>query len=292
MKIYAGFGLYGLLLLFIGPDWWIFHREYLHLTFAVWVLAPLNLSVLERPVNWSYYLAAALLTVGLLLPPNPWNAVLTLPYAGLVLYYLFHSAKRPVSHQVVLFYWLTGALATGVYLSGFRPFDYPPIILLLTANHFHVAGFGMGTLALYWFQQRPNAVSRSLAIGLLSGMAMVAAGIFIHQLGGPWWLEAVPAALFALLAAGLAAYQGAQVRQRNFPVLQRLVWTLSSGSLLTGMVMAILYALRDLWPLSYIHIPNMITWHGSLNAFGFAGLGLWMAAASAPQTLKWDGVVE
>ena len=161
---------------------------------------------------------------------------------------------------------------------GAAPLGFEEPIVLLTAVHFHYAGFAAPLLAA--------AVGRALAVGWPRFLFRFAAGVAV---AGPALLAAgfvvsprfkVIAAL--LLAAGLAALSA--VTFAGLGHVRRGVaraFAAVSAALLPGMALAGVYAAGEFAGRPWPDIPQMAALHGVANSIGFALCGLiaWNLAA-------------
>jgi hypothetical protein len=178
-----------------------------------------------------------------------------------------------------LIYLGVGGAWAALHRAGVRPLEFDSVIVLLTAIHFHYAGFLLPVLASLPMQQAPGRLARLAGLGVIGAMPMVAAGITATQLGSGTWLECLAAWFLAATGtltgvvyvrlAGKSAHGG----------LVRVLWGIAGVSLIGGMVLASLYACRFSWPMEWLDIPAMRAFHGTANALGFtllASLGwLW-----------------
>jgi hypothetical protein len=146
------------------------------------------------------------------------------------------------------------------YRAGYPILGYPPLWVLLTAAHFHVAGCYLPVVIGSVGKGAPGEVC---ALGCVLGLPLTAIGILV---GGP--LETAAAMIMAVSALGVAVY---------LLVYERGLLRVAGLPLAAGMILAILYALRglgtafvigDLDPLS-----SMIVTHAILDTL-FAALAL------------------
>ena len=159
--------------------------------------------------------------------------------------------------------------------AGLEPLGFDFLIVLLTAAHFHFAGFVLpvaaGLVLRYW----PGGILKWAAIGVVAGMPMVATGITLTRMGGRVEVECVLALAFAVCALSIGLAQAVLAWQaRTQSAMTRALLFISGASLTAGMLLAILYALRPWVPLPSLHLPRMWAWHGSIQAFGFALCGM------------------
>jgi hypothetical protein len=158
--------------------------------------------------------------------------------------------------------------------AGFRPLDFDPAIVTLTAVHFHFAGLLLPLFAGRALGAFPDsrAASRA-AVGVVLGVPAVAVGITTTQLGwGPafegaaGWGLALSAMSVAILHVRLAVEPGGAW-------LGRGLFGIAGVSLFFGMLLAGFYATRAFAvPLPWLDLPWMRALHGTMNALGF-GLG-------------------
>ena len=182
-----------------------------------------------------------------------------------------------------LVYLAVGGGWTVLAWGGLRPLGFAVPIVLLTAVHFHYAGFALPLLTGLAGRTLGSGLwTRTAALGVIAGVPLVAAGITASQLGQGPLIEgaaAVVTALAGLLTAAL--YLRLAVRPGR-PWIVRLLWTLTALSLAAGMILAALYGLRTWVSVSWLDMPWMWALHGTVNSLGFAvpGLIAWAAADS------------
>jgi hypothetical protein len=163
---------------------------------------------------------------------------------------------------------------------GYRPIDFPETIVLLTAAHFHFAGFAFPVLASEIARRNSARLTRIAAVTAVATVPVVAAGITITHLGGPREIELVAAWLLTATGVILAVHQlrFAMVKTDFKSVPRQYL----STTLIIVSALSLLFALA--WTLVYsggqyglwlsVDIPFMTRWHGMVNGFGFALLGL------------------
>jgi hypothetical protein len=162
--------------------------------------------------------------------------------------------------------WLVASRA-GVQLLAFRE----PIVLL-TAVHFHFAGFAsavLGGLTYERFREsRWKALLRIALLAVVCGPGILGLAFLL----GPKW-KLIAALLIALGQLGLA---GAMVRVGIVVRTGSGRWLLfvAGASVAVGMVLAAVWAIGE-YPLqAFENIRQMAEFHGVLNAVGFAVCGL------------------
>ncbi len=272
------------------------------LLFVPLVLLPFALDLVDdeadatRPRVWLWgrrlQLPAALfLVIAFQLPPGRWSAAMALPWViftgvaagvGLRGWGAGGWRRRDVlCRQAALVYLGVGGLWVLADRLGLRPLRLDPAIVLLTAVHFHYAGFVLPTVGGQVVRERTGALSAGAALGVVAGVPLVAAGITVTQLTGGPYLEFLGSWVLALSAAGIAGQLFALARQPRWPWLVRGLWMIAAAALGAAMVLAALYASR--WhfrPWAWLDLPWMRVLHGTANMFGFglAGVvGWWLA---------------
>jgi hypothetical protein len=168
-----------------------------------------------------------------------------------------------------------GAVWMLAWLGDFPLLGFQGLWVLLTAIHFHFAGFGCllitGLLGRLLWAHRTSAprawrLHPAVAVGLMGAFPLLAAGIAGHRA-----LEVLGVALYVLLLpllAGLLLVGAARVDSGGV-----------GRGLLVGAGLALLASttFAGLWGLfrpSLVALPTMLRFHGTLNAVGFVGLGL------------------
>ena len=157
---------------------------------------------------------------------------------------------------------------------GARPLAFDPVIVLLTAIHFHYAGFALPIVTGLTGRVLRTGAARLAAAGVIAGVPLVAAGITSRQLAAGPWLETLAAwvlSLAGLLAAGLLLRLAIQ---KNGPPASRALWIVAALSLAFSMVLSLLYGSRAYFYLAWLDIPWMRAFHGTTNALGLGVAGL------------------
>lgn len=168
---------------------------------------------------------------------------------------------------------------------GYGPLGFGETIVILTAVHFHYAGFAAPILAGLAGRQiastRPALwpLFRLVAIGVIAGIAMVATGITLARYTPV--VEVAAALLFAASMMALALLMLLAVVPTMRGRLAQALLIVSAASLVVTMLLAATYAMGSFVGMPLIGIPRMVQLHGWLNAVGFALCGLlgWTLAA-------------
>jgi hypothetical protein len=166
-----------------------------------------------------------------------------------------------------------------------RPMGIQEPIGLLTAGHFHFAGFATAMIASSRASLDrtaeggcPHMSSKWLrwVVLLAVGMPFLVAVGFVASPA----LKMVAGAMFAASVAGLAMFVwNCEVEDRRARGFLRA----AVGAVFAGAVLAGVYAVADFVGSDVLTIPRMASTHGILNGFGFCLLGLlgWL--------VEWEG---
>jgi hypothetical protein len=166
---------------------------------------------------------------------------------------------------------------------GMHPIGIQEPIGLLTAVHFHYAGFATAMIAaatLRFTEQRAERRWMKLLVAVVVCMPLVVAvGFVISPL-----LKMAAAVVFSLSMAGLAVVLRSCAKRLESSTA-RVMFHVASVSVFAAMVLSSAYALSDFRGSDALPIPQMARTHGILNAVGFclpALLG-WLVENAASQ---------
>lgn len=170
---------------------------------------------------------------------------------------------------------------------GLTPIGFQEPIVLLTAVHFHYAGFAAPLLArssrlALGGSRIPStcaALLNVVAAGVLAGPALLAAGFVI----GPR-LKLAAALVLATSEIGLALSFVLALWHVS-QLAARFLIALAAASVAFAMILAALWAVGE-YPLQpFVHLAEMARLHGTANAFGFTLCGLlgWTLAAKVAE---------
>src|SRR5580658_7145210 len=162
--------------------------------------------------------------------------------------------------------WLVASRA-GLQILAFRE----PIVLL-TAVHFHFAGFASAVLAGLTYERFRESQWKAALLSALTAVVCGPAILGLAFMLGPK-VKLVAALLIALGQFGLA---GGMVRAGIAAKNAAGRWLLfvAGGSVAAGMILAVVWAVGE-YPLEvFVNIRQMAEFHGVLNAVGLVVCGL------------------
>jgi len=154
---------------------------------------------------------------------------------------------------------------------GLRPMGIQEPIGLLTAVHFHYAGFATAMIAAALLQSSTRRQERWLPwlVAIVIGMPfIVALGFVISP-----QLKLGAAVLFSASVAGLAVVLRSCAKRLESGTA-RILLHVASVTVFAGMVLSTAYAVADFRGSVVLPVPQMARTHGILNAVGFCLPGL------------------
>ncbi len=268
------------------------------------LMVPLGLSLLpqtpQTPMPWMYRAAimlqwpcAALALGSFYLPQGIAAGAMAVPWLGVTGLLALTGLDRLRQHKLgnlaelcatsALLYIPVGAVWWIAHRLNIELMGFDLMIVVLTAAHFHYAGFTApliaGLVGRALPPQRPLASKLYLITGVavVAGPPLIAIGITISPL-----LEVVCS---FILAAGLLVMSAVMMffvaPRQSSPVAWVLV-CVSALSLLLTMALACLYAWGEYTGHKIILIPRMAQVHGLVNVFGFSLCGLLGLRLGAP----------
>ena len=279
---------------------------------AVLVIVPLGLSIvaetgehrasdfLFRAAIYAQPVGALMVIISFLLPQGVMAALLALPWLALTALIALCGLRRLLSKEKLrapefavnagLAYVVVGGGWLVFSRYGLQPLGFGDTIVLLTAVHFHYAGFAAPLLAGFAGRVLDETSSASIkrifklsVIFIISGTPLVAAGItFSSALA---LLGAVVVTLGLLMLAALVLFRVVpQIRGR----IAKALLVVSSLSSISAMALASIYAYSIVTKTLILNIDQMAASHGILNAFGFSLCGFlaWKLVRAAPPERK------
>ncbi|MGA8223878.1 MAG: YndJ family transporter [Candidatus Acidiferrales bacterium] len=155
---------------------------------------------------------------------------------------------------------------------GLHPFGFEEPIVLLTAVHFHFAGFASCVLAGLAYERLRDApwvkILRAALVGVVAGPGILCLAFLV----GPK-LKIVAALLIVAGQIGLSAAM-LRIAFTTAQGLGRWMLSISAGCVAVGMALAATWAAGE-YPLHpFVNLSEMARYHGVLNALGFSLCGL------------------
>jgi hypothetical protein len=272
------------------------------------VLVPLGMWLLARSADsevlspcWRVAAAmqwptAVLLAVAFARPEGALAAVLALPWLAATILLGWVGLARfrrrglfPVPElcaDAALLFLPVGASWAVLARWGVQPLGFEPVIVLLTAVHFHHAGFVLPLLTGLAGGATGGRIASAASIGVLVAVPLVAVGITATQLGLGSLVECLSAWVTTAGAVLTAWLHLRLVRDGQWPSLVRTLWLIAALALVGSMMMAALYGCRAYMPIVWLDIPWMRAWHGTANGLGFGLLGVlgWTLASCASRS--------
>ena len=227
-------------------------------------------SLVDRLAGWPAFLASLPLLIAFALPPGPLAGVFVVPWLGLAMVgaaaaVLDGLARLPgilrprawpdLGVDVALGFLAVGAIFALVDRLGIET-TFSPAIVLLTATHFHFAGFGLLGLASLLSRDRPWL--RASVAGLIVGIPLTALGFVLVSNA----IGAVGASFVGLSGIGVG------VRFLTVEGSDSARWAsrLAGLALLIGMPMGVAWSVAILLGGTFLDLDTMIRTHGVLNA--------------------------
>jgi hypothetical protein len=255
------------------------------------VLVPLLLGAMAgepssrvRLLSWAQLPCALPLVLGLSVKPGVLALLACLPWAGWAALAAYEALTRILAGIRLRGFIdaLDGELAIAAALGfpligsawlicdrlAIQPLGFSPLIVLLTAVHFHHAGFTLPMSAGLLARTDQPGPWRLTAVGVVVAVPLVAIGITVSPI-----VELIGSWLTA--AAAITVALGLLVRARSLPLIPALLSACAGACLLAAMIFAAAYALGEYRGVAWPDIASMIHLHGAVNALGFGLLGAW-----------------
>jgi hypothetical protein len=266
------------------------------LALALLVLVPTALPLLPR---WSpavgrgggpatALLAGAPAAIALVLPPGAGAALLAVPWLGFAVVLAARApgaaaGDRRVTQRLARVaapaFLVVGALWLLADRAAVEPAGFGPPYVLLTAVHFHHAGFLATVLTAAVERWSGGRTATGALLAVISGPPLVAAGF-----------AAVPALQIigaVVLTAGLLITSAIVLRQVVPPVggAARVLLATSAVAVIVPMALAVQWAVGYVLGTPALSIPAMARWHGAVNAIGYglAGVLGWRVVLAEPR---------
>ncbi|HCN29895.1 MAG TPA: hypothetical protein DIT64_14370 [Verrucomicrobiales bacterium] len=181
-----------------------------------------------------------------------------------------------------------GAAWLVAHRANWTPWNFDPLIVLLTAAHFHHAGLTLPLIAGLNARANPGRLTSASCAAVLAGVPLVAAGITCAHFGMLPLLEPLGVMVLVAGAMGVAASQllTGVASRGGMRWRTRAAFLFSGACLIVAMILALSFGLRYLFPRLALTMPQMWMIHGSLNTFGFGLCGIlaWRSLAGRGQS--------
>ncbi|HXO58494.1 MAG TPA: YndJ family transporter [Candidatus Acidoferrum sp.] len=269
------------------------------------VIAPLGLQLISVDEGLALHLlraavriqpiGALLAAAAFLLPIGVWAAILASGWLlvciaaafGALAYLIQGRSLHPVriATAAAVAFMAFGAIWLVLSRAGIAPIGLSPIIVEMTAVHFHFTGFAATLMAalLLGRLRQDRGIARSVAI---AAALLLVAGSPVLALGWATPVRVLQVAGAVLVATGVVA--ASTVMFFRAPRLvqstgARVLLRLSALAPLLPMVLAVEYSAGHVFGFPTLDIQGMALIHGDLNALGFSLLGLlaWSIGGSA-----------
>ncbi len=266
------------------------------LLFVMLVLLPLGIPLVEpneaaqsnmyKTARFLHPVAGLIAGASFLFPPGVIAGTLAiawLPFCGFLTWHGVERLRRrgvraslktldEFCIDAALIYLPVGAIWLWASRMGIRLMGFEEPIVLLTAIHFHFAGFAaplLAGLAGRHLRQAGRMGYFFVAAGvIILGPALVALGITLSRA-----VEVVSAVLLAAGYLGLAGLVLVRVLRAVPGITARILLALSALSVVVTMFAATGFAYGNFSGAFTITIPTMVNVHGWTNALGFVGCG-------------------
>ncbi|MGV3659867.1 MAG: YndJ family transporter [Prosthecobacter sp.] len=167
-----------------------------------------------------------------------------------------------------------GAAWLVAHRAGWTPWDFDPLIVLLTAAHFHHAGFTLPLMAGLNAKAYHGSLTQISCAAILAGVPLVAVGITGTHFGVLPFVEPLGVSVLVLGALGVAVSQIRCGFVKPMSGWRRACFCVSGASLFVAMLLALGFGLRHVFPNLALTMPQMWMIHGTLNTFGFGLCGI------------------
>lgn len=282
-----------------GRDYWIIAL----LTFSILILMPaatdLGAAGQRQRFGWWQTIAAVLVSFSLCAPHGTISALFACPWLMLCSLHAWVEIRRlsdrsagSLCVSASRIFPAIGAAWLVAHRANWTPWNFDPLIVLLTAAHFHHAGFTLPLMAGLNAKASPGRLTKFSCVAILAGVPLVAAGITCTHFGVLPFVEPFGVVILVLGALGVAVSQIQRGLERERRGISRVGFVVSGVSLFAAMLLAMSFGLRYVFPQLALTMPQMWAIHGTLNAFGFGLCGIlaWRGrmVVSHPDRCRFD----
>jgi hypothetical protein len=251
--------------------------------------ALLTAAIRVQPAGAVLAVVAFLLPIGLpaALPATAWLLLCVIAALGALAHLIQGRSLRPerLAPSAAVAFMAFGAIWLVLSRAGVAPIGLSPIIVEMTAVHFHFTGFAatlMAALVLTRLRDE-RGIARRLA---MAASLLLVAGSPVLAMGWATPIHVLQVAGAILVATGVVAtsvvlfFRSASLVEST---AARVLLRLSAFAPLLPMVLAVEYSAGHVFGFPTLDIQGMALIHGDLNALGFSLLGLiaWSISGSA-----------
>ena len=261
------------------------------LLLAIWVIVPTGVQMMPTVSSrlraltrepWVLFASAASATFSLDLASGNEAGLLAAPWLVLCLVIAYEGALRFVKSRARNFvqfcfaagegYVAVGAAWLVFSRLGIRAAGFEEPIVLLTAVHFHLAGFLTALLSGLAFEElnrtAHSVVLRTMALGAIAGPGLLGVAFLV---GPEFKLAAVGFIVAGQCAIALAL---GKIALSQAPSFRGALLMAAGAAIVIGMLFAGAWAIGE-YPLHpFVNLQVMERIHGALNAIGFGLVGL------------------
>lgn len=249
----------------------------------------LRTAIRVQPAGAVLAVVAFLLPVGLpaAILASAWLLVCAIAALGALAYLVVGRSLQPVrlSTAAAVGFMAFGAIWLVLSRAGIAPIGLSPIIVEMTAVHFHFTGFAATLMAALLLTRLRDDRGVAPRVAMAAALLLVA-GSPVLAMGWATPVHVLQVAGAILVATGVVAtaavfFFGSARLVDSTPA--RVLLRLSALAPLLPMVLAVEYSAGHVFGFRTLDIQGMALIHGDLNALGFSLLGLvaWSIGGSA-----------
>ncbi len=244
-------------------------------------LIPLSLHISSYSLQqvWLAISSGLLFTTAYFFPQGIIAGCLILPWFGFTLFLLIRKIQisrlslnfslAQKTDLAAFFFLQIGVFWTIIDRLGVQFLDYDPTIILLTAVHFHYAGFILPQVTSWLIKREATSISKIAGIGIIIGIPLVAIGISATHFNWSGYLEVCSVSVMTI-AASIVGLLHISLGIKTKKILPKICFILGGLALIIGMSLAFCYGWRHVYIIEALTIPWMYAIHGTCNAIGFA----------------------
>jgi hypothetical protein len=249
----------------------------------------LTAAIRVQPIGAVLAVVAFLLPIGVpaAILATAWLLVCVIAALGALAYLVQGRSLHPVrlATAAAFGFMAFGAIWLVLSRAGIAPIGLSPIIVEMTAVHFHFTGFAATLMAALLLVRLRDDRGIARRVAMTSSLLLVA-GSPVLAMGWATPVHVLQVLGAILVAAGVVAsatvmFLGSASLVNSTPA--RVLLRLSALAPLLPMVLAVEYSAGHVFGFPTLDIQGMALIHGDLNALGFSLLGLvaWSIGSSA-----------